>query len=208
LETQILGPDGSVDRTLDGQVLVPSCGDGQLQGWLVARSEGLVRLDGDGRQLWSVGEYPDVALCALAQGVVVSAGDGVWSVDPETGERGWQWDLAEVTTGWDAARGGSSPTLEWYGPWSAFTDGQVVMLVVSGDMPVTESDAESGSITVESRSGLVALDAATGKVRWEVAPDAVDQMFVAVDGHLLGVRTPRWTAAESTGARGEVSFFG
>lgn len=207
LETQILGPDGSVDRTLDGQVLVPSCGDGQTQGWLVARSEGLVRLDGDGRQLWSVGEYPDAVLAALAQVAVVSAGDGVWSVDPETGERGWQWDLAEVTTGWDAARGGASPPLEWYGPWSAFTDGQVVMLVVSGDMPVAESDAELGSITVESRSGLVGLDAATGKVMWEVAPDDVDRMFVAVDGHLLGVRTPRWTEAESS-ARGEVAFFG
>jgi hypothetical protein len=81
------------------------------------------------------------------------------------------------------------------------------MLVVSGDMPVAESDAESGSITVKSRSGLVGLDAATGKAMWEVAPDDVDRMFVAVDGHLLGVRTPRWTEAESS-ARGEVSFFG
>lgn len=167
-------PDGET-LELDGQVLVPWATDGRDPGLLLERvgvhTEARSTEGRDaGEQLWSapVLRATDLLARVAGTGVVVDELGPVRGIDLGTGAERWTLDPDVLGLGdgtWDV----SSLV------FGAFTDGDTLLLPVSGD-PAGESGLR-----------LVAIDLRDGSVRWEIEQDTPYTQLVSVDGYLAQI---------------------
>ena len=174
------GPDGSVVGTYDDQVLQPWATDGTSSD-LVLTGSGAVPLKAlarDGSLRWqSTHAYGDI-LVRTAGVILAQRGDlAVSGLDPRTGDALWTDDhlLAD-----DPAAGVRDFVV------GAFTDGSAALLVVvHGDQ--------------DSTTDLVALDLATGEVRWRSPADSSLPQLVTVQGRLVEIVATMGSVYEDDG---------
>ncbi|HEY0119437.1 MAG TPA: PQQ-binding-like beta-propeller repeat protein [Cellulomonas sp.] len=162
------GPDGSVVGRYTAQVLQPWATDGTGSDVVLAGSGGvpLQAFSRDGTVRWrSIHTYPEVLV--RTAGVIVAARDdlAISGLDPGTGGELWTDDHLLA----DDPAAGSRDFVR-----NAFTDGSVALLVLGHD---DEDDAFD----------LVALDLATGGVRWRAQANGSWPSFAASEGRLVQI---------------------
>jgi outer membrane protein assembly factor BamB len=161
------GADGAIVGTYPGQVLQPLATDGTSSDLVLTGSGGvpLQALARDGSVRWkSTHTYAEV-LVRTAGVIVAQRNDlAISGLDPATGAVLWTDD--GLLTG-DPTTGTHDDVK------AAFTDGSVALLVIAN---------EGGTATA-----LVALDLASGEVRWRFTPDGFWPQLTAVDGRLVQI---------------------
>ncbi len=179
------GPDGAGVTTFPVPVLQPAATDGTSSDLVLTGSAGepLQGRGRDGTLRWQAA-HPYTAVGVRTSGVIPVLGSdgGVAALDPRTGAELWSED--GVLSG-DPAAGSPGYVM------SAFTDGSVAMLaVVRND---TSSSTE-----------LVAVDLATGDVRWRTPAAAGWPFLTAVHGRLVEVVGGQGSRLDSDGAGGTI----
>ncbi len=168
------GASGAV--TFPGQVLNPRATDGTPSDVVLVGSgtSPLRAFAMDGTERWhNVAPYGELLVRAHGIAVLSLPEGGVAGVDLRTGDRLWT-----VSTLVPGAQGADTV------PVGAFTDGRVAALVMGHYR--SSVDASGGSITLDSTTAdLVALDLATGAVRWRTALPGPGTAIDAVEGHLV-----------------------
>lgn len=231
-------PLGAVHELLGSKATEPVSVLAAHRGIVVVRRGGFdpqqpcVALDGDtGRKRWRKKIPRETSVVATTDGLLVLAGaldEKVWALDIETGEEVWSrsfhlgFGRPLVTSGADT-RGTLYLNLDEIVALRA-RDGKTLWRFGEGRKHTTDSQdyaaygppvARGGTVyALESRNGMVALDATSGKLRWElktniaarIPPDAVPvagrrylyfpsagtALVTAVDP---AARAVRWTSA-------------
>ncbi|OJV78879.1 MAG: hypothetical protein BGO37_00515 [Cellulomonas sp. 73-92] len=182
------GPGGVV--TYPKQVLDPWATDGTSPGLVLAGSAGvpLTAYGPDGGVRWQATHVYSTLLVRTARvAVLTRTYGGIAGVDLRTGRELWvDPDLVAVDAG-------TVP------PRAAFTDGRRAALVV--DVDATNAHAASGESTVAT-TVLVALDLATGAVRWRTTLPEGGSSVVAVEGHLIDTARASFTFVAPDGPGG------
>jgi outer membrane protein assembly factor BamB len=172
----------------------------------------------------------DVMLNGAAKTIVVGAGKGGYVVgfDKQTGEQLWKTSVGihqndnldsfpadTTTTVFPGLYGGVETPM-------AFADGTVFVPVVNAGTDFSPTSAKGGLTVTNGTGELVAIDAATGNVRWKAdltSPDfgaatvAGDLVFTSTyDGQVLAFDrasgTQRWTWHAPAGVNGFLSIAG
>ncbi|MCB7137529.1 outer membrane protein assembly factor BamB family protein [Cellulosimicrobium marinum] len=167
LLTQLVDPDGAVERFLPGRPLVARSSDGTADPTrLLAVPSGLQAVDPRGNERWTLSGNVGQVLVVADGTAVLDRGYVVAAVDLASGQERWTWARHELGTR-DTVVG-------------AFTDGQVAALVVA-------SPADPRT------SRVVGLHLDDGSVAWDTRVEGDGSGFVALDGRLLRLDTVQGT---------------
>lgn len=157
----VLGPDGRTRLRMPGEPFVPEITGGVPPRVVVVRMPGFTGYDVvSGRRLWHREEWPEVLWLQTEDVVVVESGSRLIALETGTGRELWRrWLTTEIVR--------------------AFTDGDSLLLVTSGDGFDAPPDPTS--------TGVVSMNLFDGHVEWRQTFDGERHEIVAAQGMLFAV---------------------